>query len=760
MKGHRIEGADKVRGRALFVDDLRDSDLGFVPLIALAVTSPVGSGTVRAIRPADALAIAGVRAVITHENAPRLRKVISLSMSEPGTRLPLQSARIDYAGQIVALVIADTLQAARDGVASVGLEIDAGSAPVVILADAKARLKSVKRAGIGPGRSRKGDADAALAGAAVTTDDTFHNAAHHQNPIEPGAVVARWDPDGGVTVHAAVQWHHVDTMMIGQAFGFGWSDGLPGFLNRVLRKNRSESKVRLNNHFSGGAFGRNVSYQALLLAPMAAKVVGAPVKFIHTRRDTFSLMSHRSEARQHLRLGGAADGRLAAIVLEPDIAKGAAAFVEPVGEMPMQLYAHETHRLTSQVATLDLPGAGWMRGPGVAYAIFALEQGMDRLAAELRMDPLDIRLINHADVHPVSTKPWEAKALREAYDAGAAAIGWRDRPKGGTMRPDGRLTGYGMASAIDLGRQFPATAHVTLTADARVVVSLAVSEMGQGLLTGLTGLISEMTGLPTDRVELRRSATTESYAAGSIGSTGTYSNAAAILDAVQRIAAGLLVKARKDRATPFYGHPSGLARLMSDHLVLGDGTRAPLADLLARYGAQSASGRAGLTFGASAKAKASFGAVFCEMAVDAVTLDIEVVRLIGAYDCGRVLQPAIAQAQLRGAMIMGLGQALMEETRLDRRTGAWTNAELGEALIPTQADVGHIEAITVGAFSGDNPLNFKGIAETAIVGVAPAIASAFADATGGQIRSLPMTHKERLRAVRDLEPTTLKEAAE
>lgn len=303
------------------------------------------------------------------------------------------------------------------------------------------------------------------------------------------------------------------------------------------------------------------------------------------------------------------------------------------------------------------------------------------------------------------------------------------------MRPDGRLTGYGMASAIDLGRQFPATAHVTLTADARVVVSLAVSEMGQGLLTGLTGLISEMTGLPMDRVELRRSATTESYAAGSIGSTGTYSNAAAILDAVQRIAAGLLVKARKDRASPLYGRPSGLARLMSDHLVLGDGTRAPLADLLARHGAQSASGRAGLTFGASAKAKASFGAVFCEMAVDAVTLDIEVVRLIGAYDCGRVLQPAIAQAQLRGAMIMGLGQALMEETRLDRRTGAWTNAELGEALIPTQADVGHIEAITVGAFAGANPLNFKGIAETAIVGVAPAIASAFADATGGQIRS-------------------------
>ena len=400
---------------------------------------------------------------MTHQNAPRLRKVISLSMSEPGVRLPLQSPRIAYAGQVVAVVVAETLMAARQGVAAIALDIEPGPAPVVTLEDADNRLRAVKRAGIGPGRSRKGNADAALASAAVTTDEAFHNAAHHQNPIEPGAVVARWDDDGGVTVHAAVQWHHIDAMMIGQAFGLGWSDGMPGFLRRVIGKSRHESRVRLFNHFSGGAFGRNISYQALLLAPLAAKVAGAPVKFVHTRRDTFSLMSHRSEVRQRLRIGAHPDGRLAAIVLEPDIAKGTAAFVEPVGEMPMQLYAHDTHRLTTRVAGLDLPGAGWMRGPGVAYAIFALEQGMDRLAAKLGMDPLEIRLRNHADIHPVSGKPWESKALREAYETGAAAIGWHDRPKGGTPRPDGRLTGYGMASAIDLGRQFPATAHVTLT---------------------------------------------------------------------------------------------------------------------------------------------------------------------------------------------------------------------------------------------------------------------------------------------------------
>jgi xanthine dehydrogenase YagR molybdenum-binding subunit len=279
-------------------------------------------------------------------------------------------------------------------------------------------------------------------------------------------------------------------------------------------------------------------------------------------------------------------------------------------------------------------------------------------------------------------------------------------------------------------------------------------------LTGLTGLVSEMTGLPPDRITLRRQATSEGYAAGSIGSTGTYSNAAAIQDALHRIAARLAARARKGRASPLSGRSANGARIDGPDLVLADGARAPLADLLRQHGEQSGSGRAGLTFGASGKAKASFGAVFCEMAVDPITLEIEVVRLVGAYDCGRVLQPAIATAQLRGALIMGLGQALMEETRIDRRTGAWTNAELGEALIPTQADVPHVEVLTVGSGAGEGPLNFKGIAETAIVGVAPAIASAFSDATGGLIRSLPMTYAERLRAVSALEPIAQGEASE
>ncbi|MEM7567838.1 MAG: xanthine dehydrogenase family protein, partial [Pseudomonadota bacterium] len=535
------------------------------PLVALVATAPMGSGRV-VIDKGLALALPGTRCVVDHTNAPRLRKAVVPSFCEPGTRMPLQSDRIDYAGQAVAIVVADGLQAARDALAALVITVEGGSPPTVTLEDGADRLSPVKRAGIGPGVLTKGDADAALATATHRVEVEAHAAPHHPNPLEPGSVIARWDEDGGVTVHAAVQWHHIDSAMIGQAFGLGWSEGLAGLLGRAVLGRRGRGKVRLHNHLSGGAFGRNISYQALILAPMAAKVAGAPVRLVQTRRDTFSLMSHRSEVAQRLGLGADADGKLEAIVLEPDIARGHAAFVEPVGEMPMQVYAHRTHRLTTRVAPLDLPGAGWMRGPGVAHAIFALEQGVDALARRTGIDPLDLRLANHADRHPVSGKPWEAKALRDAYEEGAERFGWRERAPGGSLREDGRLRGFGMASAIDLGRQFPAHAHVTLTSDARVIVSLAVAEMGQGLLTGLTGLVSEMTGVPPDRVVLTRDATAEGYAAGSIGSTGTYSNGAAIEAAVTKL------RARLAKVATRKGGP--LAGAAPNALTLSDGTLA------------------------------------------------------------------------------------------------------------------------------------------------------------------------------------------
>ncbi|HXV92710.1 MAG TPA: molybdopterin cofactor-binding domain-containing protein, partial [Pseudonocardia sp.] len=530
---HRVDGRAKVAGTARYVDDLRPPELGWDFQVAVPVTSTCSSGRVAAVDTDAALRVPGVRLVMMYLNAPRLRKVVAASMAEIGELLPLQDDRVRYHGQCVAVVIADSLRAAQDGARRVTVRYeDVAEARAFTVADAGARLREVRRAGIAPGRIARGDALADFAAAPVRVDRTYHAAPHHHNAIEPSAVIARWDRDGGITVHAAVQWHHIDTLVIGQAFGLGAASTAPGLLARALLGTGIAGKVRLVNALAGGAFGRNLNTIHLLLACMAAKVAGRAVKVVLSREQTFSLLPYRSEVRQRLRLGAAEDGRLLTMIQEPDVAKGTAGrYVEPVGETPCQIYAHRSHLLRHRVAALDLNGAGWMRGPGVSSALFALETAMDDLARQVGVDPLELRLRNYAETNPQTGREWTGKSLRRCYEVGAEAIGWAGRPGGGTVRADGRLVGYGMATSFDLGRRFPAGARVELRRDGTAVVSVAAAEIGQGILTALTTIAAETLGLPRDRIVLRTAHTALPYAAGSIGSTGTFSNGTAVYDA-------------------------------------------------------------------------------------------------------------------------------------------------------------------------------------------------------------------------------------
>ena len=277
---HRIEGRAKVTGRAPFVDDLREGALGFPFDVALPVTSTVARGRIARIDTSVALAVEGVRLVMTYENAPRLRKVTSISMAEIGERLPLQDGTVRYHGECVVVVVANSLIAAREAAALVRVEYEAPGPVAATLADAEARLAPVKRAGMAPGRVKRGDALGDYARSEVRIDETYETAPYHHNAIEPSAVIARWDEDGGVTVHAAVQWHHIDTLVVGQAFGLGYADRLAGFVRRKLLGHAFAGRVRLTNHLAGGAFGRNLATVHLLLACMAAKVAGRAVKVV------------------------------------------------------------------------------------------------------------------------------------------------------------------------------------------------------------------------------------------------------------------------------------------------------------------------------------------------------------------------------------------------------------------------------------------------------------------------------------------------
>jgi xanthine dehydrogenase YagR molybdenum-binding subunit len=744
----RIDAPDKVTGRTVFVDDIRHDGAA---LIALAVTSRIARGRVARIDSRSALAVAGVRQVMTHENAPRLRRILAASMAEIGMIRPLQDDRIRYHGQVVAVVIATDRNAAREAAGLLEIDEHPDPAPVVArLQDAAARLKPVRQAGIAKGRLQKGNAVRDLLNATHVTDARYHCAPHHHNAIEPGAILARWDADGGVTVHAAVQWHHIDTLAIGQAFGLGFDSSLPGFLARMFLGRARPMRVRLVNHPSGGAFGRNLNTIHMILACMAARLVGQTVKLTLTREQTFTLLSHRGEVAQRLAIGTDAEGAIGPILQEPDVAQGAGGrFVEPVGEVSMQIYAHRSHLLQHRVARLDLPQTGWMRAPGISASIFALECAMDDLAHDLGLDPLDLRIRNHAATNPQSGKDWTTKGLLECYQLGAEMFRWKDRPKGGTLRPDGRLRGFGMSTAFDLGRQFPASARVGYYPDGSAFAEMTAAELGQGLHGALSTLAAEALGVSRDRVTLSTNQSHHAYGAGSIGSTGTFSNAAAIHSAATALKSRIFTLASQDQKSPLHGLAAEHLALTEGFITGPDNAHETLAAFLSRHPQSfTQSATTGRTFGAGKQAKASFGAVFTEISVDPITADLRVERVTGTYACGRIVEPALARSQIIGGIVWGIGQALMEESRIDARTGRWTNANLAEALIPTQADIPQIDVAFVPEDDTSNhPLGMKGLAEIGVVGPAPAIANALFDATGHRHRSLPLTIDARILAL-------------
>lgn len=734
-------------GTARFVDDVRPDEFGSPFVHAAAVTSTIAGGRITAIDASEAMAVPGSVSVMTHENAPRLKTFFSPAMAETAERLPLQDDRVLWHGECVAVVVAKTLAAARRMAGLVRVTYEAGEPVAVTLDDGADRLETVKRAGIAPGGLKKGDAEADFAAAPVKIDARYRTSPHHHNAMETGAVIARWDEDGGVTIRAAVQWHHIETMAIGKAFGLGFAEGVPGFLARKVLGRSFEGRVRLTNTLAGGAFGRNLNTQHLFLACMAAKVADQAVKLTLTRAQTYSMTSYRAEVDQRMRLGADRDGRLTTILHEPDVAVGRAGqFVEPVGMSPMQVYAHRSHLLRHRVAKLDLNGAGWMRAPGNSAGLFALETAMDELAHAVGIDPLELRLRNHADHDPQTAKPWQHKALRARYERGAEAFGWHARAKGGTADADGRIVGHGMASVYEYGFRFPATAGVRLRGDGTASIEATVAEMGQGTWTGLRAISAETMGLPEADIHLDTDGTALPAGAGSVASTGTLSNATSIIEAADAVKAELKRFAIGDAASPLHGLRVDEIEIVDGQLVGPGNRRESVAAAMGRHpGEIHHTATTGRDFGRSKSRHAAFGAIFAAVSLDPVTLALRVERMVGAFDCGRTIEPTIAEGQLAGSMIWGLGQALMEETRLDRRTGAWTNDDLGEALVPTCADVRSLQVIAVeDEHAESGPLAMKGASELAVPGPAAAIGNAVFDAIGVRHRSLPMRIEERV----------------
>lgn len=740
----RVEGRDKITGRLRFTGDLSARQLGVDMDHAVAVTATQSSGSILAIETEAAMRLPGVRVVLSHENAPRLHKTTSFAGAEVADLLPLQDGRVRYGGQVVAVVVADTMDHARAGALLVRVRYSPPDPKAAFLLDqACDRVADTKKVGAGdPGQVEVGYPERAYAEAPHKVELRFASSPHHHNAIEPGAVTAAWDGDGRLTMHVPTQFPWGDATMLGQAFGFGLKDRLPRVFAQVVGGFEFDNEVRVVAPPAGGSFGGKQGNIYIMLAAMAAQLNGRAVKLQLSRADAFTLLPFRGETKQRLRLGAGEDGRLTAILQDAVVAQGVAGqFVEPMGESVTKLYAAPNILVHTQTARLDTGGPGWMRGPGASLGTFAVESAMDELAHLIGMDPLEFRLLNYAETDPETGHEWSSKTLRECYEAAGRRIGWFDRdPAVGSMREGRHLVGFGMATSVYPVRQLPAVAKVILGTDGHATAQTAAFEMGQGITTALTQVAAEALGLPLGQVTLAIGDTDLPYSSITAGSMATLTNAAAVAEAARKVKEALLDVAVRDRRSPLHNLGRHELDVADGRVVHPDGSGESVTDLMARHGEaieeQAITGR---TMGHSKYGRQAFGAQFAKVLVDPDTRHVQVERLVGAFGGGRLINPLLVRSQLMGGMVWGIGQALIEGSEMDARTGLWMNRSLGEALIPTNADVDGIEIIMLAEDdTRADPLGIKGMGEIGSVGGSAAIANAIFHATGVRATRLPI----------------------
>ncbi|MDQ2843336.1 MAG: xanthine dehydrogenase family protein molybdopterin-binding subunit, partial [Acidobacteriota bacterium] len=597
-----------------------------------------------------------------------------------------------------------------------------------------------------PATETRGNPERAFASAAVQLDLTFSTEAAHHNALEPAAAIAAWHHRGFLTVWNTTQFSYGDAAVLGEAFAFGVRDRKLRIASQAALGIELDAKLRVIAPLIGGGFGGKGANMHLLLAAMAAKVANAPVKLVLTREQTYAMMPYRSAVVQHLHIGASPEGCLVAVLHDSVVQNSnVGSFVEPVGELTPHLYACKHLRTTHKIACLDINAPGWMRAPGAAPGMFGLECSMDELAEKVGIDPVELRLRNYTDVDPANGRPWSSNSLKQCYRAAGETIGWwSDRnPRPRSLQEDGCLIGFGMASAAYQTMQFPASARVTLTQDGLAVVQTAAHEIGQGAITALTQIAAESLCLPLDQVRLEFGDTDLPFSPMTAASSTTLSVGTAIKTAADQAKRDLLLLAITEKSSPFKG-------LRSREIGTGEGRlykktdpacSDTYADLLRRSGRRQIRVKAvtGRTFGKSRYGRSAFGAQFAKVAVDPETGHVHVLRLVGAFAGGRVINPKLARSQLRGGMIWGLGQALMEETVMDSRRGRWVNSNLAEALVPTNSDVPSVDALLIEEDDRrGSSLGAKGLGEIGITGVAAAIANAVYHATGNRIYKLPI----------------------
>jgi xanthine dehydrogenase YagR molybdenum-binding subunit len=687
----RVEAPLKVTGAARYAADRTLPDM----LHAVFVGAPVAAGRLIDVDTSRAVELPGVTRALTSADLPAFG---ALSPPAAVLTLPFSDDQIRYEGQPVAIVLAESIEAAEEGRAVVVVDC-APTDPVILGSGAREPTPGAEEVVFA-----KGEIDDAFAHAAVSFEQTYVQPPRHHHAMETSGTVAQWDGEQ-LTLWDSVQASSTVVPIVAAALEI------------------DPANVRVIAQHTGGGFGsKGFIWPHEILAAAAARIVGRPVKLHLRRGDQFANVGYQPWMEQTIKIAADRDGTL--LGLEHHVVNNAAmadTHVEPATEASKSMYAVPAMRLTHLIERVNLNVPTPMRAPVEGPGLWALESAMNELADTVGVDPLDLRLANYAEVSPSDGRPWSSKGLREAYEEAARRYGWRsrhDRP-----RTDGPWRiGHGMATCSMGSFRFPGAARVRLRSDGSAIVESNVHDIGSGAQTVLSQIAAEELGLPLEQVEMRWGdtglpATGPTYGSSTTMGTGSAVAAAARDVGKQLAALGLDMDPQE-----------AMARADVDELV-GNGTFALPGD------AQMSGDGEGTPY-----AMRTWGALFVEIGVDPDFGLVRLRRAVGVYSAGRIVNPLTARGQMTGGLIWGWGKATMEESDQEPVHGRWLAKNLSNVAVPVNADIPtDLDVSFVDEYDeAASLIGARGIGELGATGVDAAVAAAVNDAVGARVRDLPI----------------------
>jgi xanthine dehydrogenase YagR molybdenum-binding subunit len=739
----RYDAVPKVTGKAQYASDVPLAN----PAYAYLVTSSIAKGRIESFDLAAAKQIRGVIDIVTHENAEKLRdaKLFSNGGYSATTIQPLKSPEIAQDGQIIAIVLADTFEAARQAAHLVKVTYTAAApaatfdSPGTASAPARGQLAQFKE------DPEVGDFAMAFDAAEVKVSAAYETPAQHHNPMELFATSCVWNGDS-LTIHEPSQ------------YVYGLKNGVAEQLGI------DAEKVRVVSAYVGGAFGSKGSMtpRTAIIASIARRL-GRPVKLVASRAQGFTIATYRAETRHRIKIGAGRDGRLTALRHEGwEISSRPDAYAVGGTKTTTRLYACPNVDSQVTIVRADRNTPGFMRSPPEVPYMFALESAMDELAVQLDMDPIELRRVNDTTREPIRGKPYTSRSLMPCYDAAAKAFGWAQRnAKPKSMSEGDWLIGYGCATACYPTQMAPSAARVRLQRDGRTRVEIAGHEIGNGAYTVIGQAAAERLGVPIEKVSVFLGDSDLPPAPVAGGSNSTASTCSAVMmvcdEIRQRLFKALMPnESFADRAKETVGleRPPSIRAAESDRpLNLEQAFDALGVSVIEDYGEWKPEGMPMDSLSAMHKGHAqmyggsamndriayAFGAEFVEVRINRWTREIRVPRLVGAFAAGRIMNPRTARSQLMGGLIWGMSSALLEATKLDERYARYVNDNLADYLMPVNADVPSVEVIMLSERDDHiDPAGVKGLGELGNVGTNAAVCNAIYHATGQRIRKLPV----------------------